>query len=65
MLFTNQTSQGTIVAIAANFLYAGLFLFGLLMQPLSGTQVASLAGTDDATQFGATGQCAETMAAYF
>ena len=41
MLLTNQTSQGTIVAIAANFLYAGLFLFGLLMQPLSGTQVAS------------------------
>ena len=41
MLLTNQTSQGTIVAVAANFLYAGLFLFGLLMQPLSGTQVAS------------------------
>jgi len=41
MLLTNQTSQGTIVAVAANFLYAGLFLFGLLMQPLSGTQVAA------------------------
>lgn len=41
MLPTNQTSQGTIVAVAANFLYAVLFLFGLLMQPLSGTQVAS------------------------
>jgi chloramphenicol-sensitive protein RarD len=41
MFPTNQTSQGTIVAVAANFLYALLFLFGLLMQPLSGTQVAS------------------------
>jgi len=41
MLTTNQTSQGTIAAVAANFLYSLLFLFGLLMQPLSGTQVAS------------------------
>lgn len=41
MFPTNQTSQGTVVAVAANFLYALLFLFGLLMQPLSGTQVAS------------------------
>jgi chloramphenicol-sensitive protein RarD len=41
MLTTNQTSQGAIAAVAANFLYSLLFLFGLLMQPLSGTQVAS------------------------
>ena len=41
MLTTNQTSQGTITAVAANFLYSLLFLFGLLLQPLSGTQVAS------------------------
>jgi len=41
MLTTNQTSQGTMAAVAANFLYSLLFLFGLLMQPLSGTQVAS------------------------
>lgn len=41
MLTTNQTSQGTIAAVAANFLYSLLFLFGLLMQPFSGTQVAS------------------------
>ncbi|MGO3007846.1 MAG: EamA family transporter RarD [Psychrobacter celer] len=41
MLTTTQTSQGTIAAVAANFLYSLLFLFGLLMQPLSGTQVAS------------------------
>ncbi|GAB2645744.1 MULTISPECIES: hypothetical protein [Psychrobacter] len=41
MLTTNQTSQGAITAVAANFLYSLLFLFGLLLQPLSGTQVAS------------------------
>ncbi|MGE6391508.1 hypothetical protein ACQKCX_00040 [Psychrobacter pacificensis] len=41
MLITNQTSQGAITAVAANFLYSLLFLFGLLLQPLSGTQVAS------------------------
>lgn len=41
MFTTNQTSQGTAAAMTANFLYSLLFLFGLLMQPLSGTQVAS------------------------
>ncbi|MDN3397573.1 EamA family transporter RarD [Psychrobacter sp. APC 3426] len=41
MLTTNQTTQGTVSAVAANFAYSLLFLFGLLMQPLSGTQVAS------------------------
>ncbi len=41
MFTSNQTSQGTITAVAANFLYSLLFLFGLIMQPLSGTQVAS------------------------
>ena len=41
MFTTNQTAQGTITAVAANFLYSLLFLFGLIMQPLSGTQVAS------------------------
>ena len=41
MFTSNQTSQGTIIAVAANFLYSLLFLFGLIMQPLSGTQVSS------------------------
>lgn len=41
MFTTNQTAQGTVTAVAANFLYSLLFLFGLIMQPLSGTQVAS------------------------
>ena len=41
MLTTNQTVQGTAAAAIANFLFSLLFLFGLVMHPLSGTQVAS------------------------
>ncbi|WP_367111042.1 hypothetical protein [uncultured Psychrobacter sp.] len=41
MLTTNQTFQGTVAAVVSNFLFSLLFLFGLFMQPLSGTQVAS------------------------
>ncbi len=41
MLKTNQTVQGTIAGSLASLLFSLLFLFGLLMQPLSGTQVAS------------------------
>lgn len=41
MLKTNQTVQGTIAGSLASFLFSLLFLFGLLMQPLTGTQVAS------------------------
>ncbi|WP_435950621.1 EamA family transporter RarD [Psychrobacter sp. DM8] len=41
MLTTNQTFQGTVASIAASFLFSLMFLFGLFMQPLSGTQVAS------------------------
>ncbi|SNT69395.1 EamA family transporter RarD [Psychrobacter sp. LV10R520-6] len=41
MLTTNQTVQGTSAATSANFLFSLLFLFGLFLHPLSGTQVAS------------------------
>ncbi len=41
MLTTNQTFQGTIASIISSFLFSLMFLFGLFMQPLSGTQVAS------------------------
>ncbi|MBP2281336.1 chloramphenicol-sensitive protein RarD [Psychrobacter sp. PL15] len=41
MLTTNQTVQGTAAASTANFLFSLLFLFGLFLHPLSGTQVAS------------------------
>lgn len=41
MLTTNQTFQGTVASIASSFLFSLMFLFGLFMQPLSGTQVAS------------------------
>ncbi|TXD98267.1 EamA family transporter RarD [Psychrobacter frigidicola] len=37
----NQTVQGTAAAVIANFLFSLLFLFGLFLQPLSGTQVAA------------------------
>lgn len=41
MLTTNQTFQGTLAAISSSFLFSMMFLFGLFMLPLSGTQVAS------------------------
>ena len=41
MLTTNQTFQGTFASISSSFLFAMMFLFGLLMLPLTGTQVAS------------------------
>lgn len=41
MLTSNQTMQGTVASVASSFLFALMFLFGLFMQPLSGTQVAS------------------------
>lgn len=41
MLTTNQTVQGTAAAVISNFLFSLLFLFGLFLQPLSGTQVAA------------------------
>nr|WP_317199979.1 EamA family transporter RarD [uncultured Psychrobacter sp.] len=41
MLTTNQTFQGTVASVSASFLFSLMFLFGLFMQPLSGTQVAS------------------------
>ncbi len=41
MLTSNQTAQGTIASVASSFLFALMFLFSLVMQPLSGTQVAS------------------------
>ena len=41
MLTTKQTFQGTLASIASSFLFSFMFLFGLFMQPLSGTQVAS------------------------
>ena len=41
MLTTNQTFQGTLASISSSFLFALMFLFGLFMLPLTGTQVAS------------------------
>lgn len=41
MSTTNQTFQGTMASIASSVLFSLMFLFGLVMQPLSGTQVAS------------------------
>ena len=41
MLTTNQTFQGTLAAISSSFLFSLMFLFGLFMLPLTGTQVAS------------------------
>lgn len=37
---TNQTLKGTSASVVSNFLFSLLFLFGLVLQPLSGTQVA-------------------------
>lgn len=41
MITTNRTFQGTVASISSSFLFSLMFLFGLFMQPLSGTQVAS------------------------
>ncbi|MDV2859169.1 EamA family transporter RarD [Psychrobacter sp. CAM01] len=41
MLTTNQTFQGAIASISSSVLFSMMFLFGLFMQPLTGTQVAS------------------------
>jgi len=41
MFTTNQTFQGTIASVSSSFLFAMMFLFGLFMMPLTGTQVAS------------------------
>ncbi len=41
MITTNRTFQGTVASITSSFLFSLMFLFGLFMQPLSGTQVAS------------------------
>lgn len=41
MLTTNQTFQGTLASISSSFLFSMMFLFGLIMLPLTGTQVAS------------------------
>ncbi len=41
MLTTNRTFQGTVASVSSSFLFSLMFLFGLFMQPLSGTQVAS------------------------
>lgn len=41
MLTTNQTFQGTVASVSSSFLFSLMFLFGLFMLPLSGTQVAS------------------------
>ena len=41
MLTTNQTFQGTFAAVSSSFLFSMMFLFGLFMLPLTGTQVAS------------------------
>jgi len=40
-MINNPTAQGTISAVLANFLFSVLFLFGLILQPLTGTQVAA------------------------
>lgn len=41
MITTNQTFQGTVASVSSSFLFSLMFLFGLFMMPLSGTQVAS------------------------
>lgn len=41
MITTNRTFQGTVASVSSSFLFSLMFLFGLFMQPLSGTQVAS------------------------
>lgn len=41
MLTTNKTVQGTLASLSSSFLFSIMFLFGLFMQPLSGTQVAA------------------------
>ncbi len=41
MLTTNQTFQGSLASVSSSVLFSLMFLFGLFMQPLSGTQVAS------------------------
>ncbi len=41
MISTNRTFQGTLASVSSSFLFSLMFLFGLFMQPLSGTQVAS------------------------
>lgn len=41
MSTTNQTFQGTLASVSSSFLFSMMFLFGLFMLPLSGTQVAS------------------------
>ena len=41
MLTTNQTVQGTLASVSSSFLFSLMFLFGLFMLPLTGTQVAS------------------------
>lgn len=41
MLTTNPTVQGTLASVFSSVLFSLMFLFGLFMQPLSGTQVAS------------------------
>ena len=41
MLTTNQTFQGTLSSISSSLLFSMMFLFGLFMLPLTGTQVAS------------------------
>ena len=41
MLTSNQTVQGTLASVSSSFLFSIMFVFGLFMQPLSGTQVAS------------------------
>lgn len=40
-MLNNPTAQGSMAAVLANFLFSLLFLFGLILQPLSGTQVAA------------------------
>lgn len=41
MLTLNRTFQGTLASVSSSVLFALMFLFGLVLQPLSGTQVAS------------------------
>lgn len=41
MLTTNRTFQGTLASVSSSFLFSMMFLFGLFMLPLTGTQVAS------------------------
>ncbi|MGP5547313.1 EamA family transporter RarD [Psychrobacter alimentarius] len=41
MLTTNQTFQGTVASVSSSVLFSMMFLFGLFMLPLTGTQVAS------------------------